>query len=79
MGGDQGTHLHAGEPNAHLSAVVLPQRPAGTEDLDEDALADLVTPESLVGAALVPSPGAGPSPQAGSSLQPAPSSQPAGQ
>jgi nitrile hydratase len=59
--------------------MVLPQRPPGTEDLDEDELADLVTPESLVGAALVPSPGAGPSPQAGSSPQPAPSSQPAGQ
>jgi nitrile hydratase len=59
--------------------MVLPQRPPGTEDLDEDALADLVTPESLVGAALVPSPGAGPSPRAGSSPQPAPSSQPTGQ
>ncbi len=37
--------------------MVLPQRPPGTEDLDEDALAALVTAESLVGAALVPSPG----------------------
>lgn len=37
--------------------MVLPQRPPGTEGLDEDALAALVTPESLVGAALVPSPG----------------------
>jgi nitrile hydratase len=36
--------------------MVLPQRPAGTEGLDEDALAALVTPESLVGAALVPLP-----------------------
>ncbi|WP_157210133.1 nitrile hydratase subunit alpha [Nocardioides aequoreus] len=36
--------------------MVLPQRPPGTEGLDEDALAALVTAESLVGAALVPSP-----------------------
>jgi nitrile hydratase len=36
--------------------MVLPQRPPGTEDLDEDALAALVTPDSLVGAALVPPP-----------------------
>jgi nitrile hydratase len=37
--------------------MVLPQRPPGTDDFDEDALAALVTAESLVGAALVPSPG----------------------
>jgi nitrile hydratase len=36
--------------------MVLPQRPPGTEDLDEGALAALVTAESLVGAALVPAP-----------------------
>ena len=36
--------------------MVLPQRPPGTEDLGEDALAALVTAESLVGAALVPTP-----------------------
>lgn len=33
--------------------MVLPQRPSGTDDLDEDELAALVTAESLVGAALV--------------------------
>ena len=37
--------------------MVLPQRPPGTDDLDEDALAALVSAESLVGAALVPAPG----------------------
>jgi nitrile hydratase len=36
--------------------MVLPQRPPGTDDFDEEALAALVTAESLVGAALVPSP-----------------------
>jgi nitrile hydratase len=39
--------------------MVLPQRPPGTDGLDEDALAALVTAESLVGAALVPSPSHG--------------------
>jgi nitrile hydratase len=37
--------------------MVLPQRPAGTEGLDEDALAALVTADSLVGAEVVPAPG----------------------
>jgi nitrile hydratase subunit alpha len=35
---------------------VLPLRPAGTENLSEDDLADLVTPQSLVGAGLPESP-----------------------
>jgi nitrile hydratase len=39
--------------------MVLPQRPAGTEGLDEDALAALVTADSLVGAELVPARGHG--------------------
>ena len=39
--------------------MVLPQRPPGTEGLDEDALAALVTAESLFGAAVVPSPSDG--------------------
>lgn len=37
--------------------MVLPQRPAGTDGMDEDELAALVTAESLVGAELVPPPG----------------------
>lgn len=36
--------------------MVLPQRPAGTDGMNEDDLAALVTAESLVGAELVPSP-----------------------
>jgi nitrile hydratase len=36
--------------------MVIPQRPAGTEGLDEDALAALVTSDSLVGAAVVEPP-----------------------
>jgi nitrile hydratase len=30
---------------------VLPQRPAGTDDLDEEALASLVTRDSMIGVA----------------------------
>ena len=37
--------------------MVLPQRPAGTEHLDEDALAALVTADSLVGAEVLQPPG----------------------
>lgn len=37
--------------------MVLPRRPPGTEDLDEEALAALVTADSLVGAAVVAPPG----------------------
>lgn len=36
--------------------MVLPRRPPGTDGLDEDALAALVTPESLVGTAVVGAP-----------------------
>jgi nitrile hydratase len=36
--------------------MVLPRRPEGTEGLDEEALAALVTPESLVGAAVLAPP-----------------------
>jgi nitrile hydratase subunit alpha len=39
--------------------MVLPQRPAGTEHLDEEALAALVTAESLVGAAALAPPQGG--------------------
>jgi nitrile hydratase len=32
--------------------MVIPQRPKGTENLSEEELANLVTPESLVGTSL---------------------------
>ena len=37
------------DSTAELRYLVLPQRPAGTEDLDEDALAALVTRNSMIG------------------------------
>ena len=41
------------DSNAELRYLVLPQRPAGTDDLSEDELAALVTRDSMIGTALV--------------------------
>ena len=38
--------------------LVIPERPAGTEGLDEAALADLVTRDSMIGVGLARAPGA---------------------
>jgi nitrile hydratase len=39
------------DSTAEIRYLVLPQRPAGTEDLDEDALAALVTRDGMIGTA----------------------------
>ena len=44
------------DSSAELRYLVLPQRPAGTEDLSEDELAALVTRDSMIGTALVEAP-----------------------
>ena len=44
------------DSNAELRYLVLPQRPAGTEGMSEDALAALVTRDSMIGTALVEAP-----------------------
>ena len=44
------------DTTAETRYLVLPQRPAGTEGLSEEALAALVTRESMIGVALVPGP-----------------------
>ncbi|MFT5369865.1 MAG: nitrile hydratase, partial [Candidatus Latescibacterota bacterium] len=41
---------------ADIRYLVIPQRPEGTEDLSEDALAGLVTRDSMIGVALAQSP-----------------------
>jgi nitrile hydratase len=41
------------DASAESRYMVLPARPAGTEDLDEQALADLVTRDGLIGVAAV--------------------------
>jgi nitrile hydratase len=43
------------DSTAELRYLVLPERPAGTEGLSEEALADLVTRDSMVGVGKVPS------------------------
>ncbi len=46
------------DSNAELRYLVLPQRPAGTEGMSEDALAALVTRDSMIGTALAEAPAA---------------------
>ncbi len=41
------------DSNAELRYLVLPERPPGTEDLDEAALAKLVTRDSMIGTGVV--------------------------
>jgi nitrile hydratase len=49
-----GVKVRVHDSTSDVRWMVLPQRPPGTEHLDEEGLAALVTSESLVGAALVP-------------------------
>ena len=44
------------DSTAEIRYLVLPERPAGTEDLDEAALADLVSRDSMIGVAKVAAP-----------------------
>ena len=44
------------DSNAELRYLVLPQQPAGTEGMSEDALAALVTRDCMIGTALVEAP-----------------------
>ncbi|NMF85041.1 nitrile hydratase subunit alpha [Nodosilinea sp. P-1105] len=41
------------DSNADLRYLVLPERPSGTEDMSEEALADLVTRNAMIGTAKV--------------------------
>jgi nitrile hydratase len=45
------------DSSAEIRYMVLPMRPAGTEKLSEDELAQLVTRDSMIGTAVVASPG----------------------
>jgi nitrile hydratase len=48
------------DSTAEIRYLVLPERPAGTEHLDEDALAAMVTRDSMIGTGKVAAPaGAG--------------------
>ena len=50
------TQIHVWDSTAELRYLVIPERPAGTEDLDEAALADLVSRDSMIGCGLARSP-----------------------
>ena len=48
----QGVEIRVHDSTSDVRWMVIPQRPQGTEGLSEEELAQLVTPESLVGTAL---------------------------
>jgi nitrile hydratase subunit alpha len=55
----QGTEVRVWDSTAEIRYMVLPERPAGTEDMPEEALAELVTRDSMIGVAKVQEPIAG--------------------
>ncbi len=52
------TAVRVWDSTAEIRYLVIPMRPAGSEGLDEAALADLVTRDSMIGTGLALSPGA---------------------
>jgi nitrile hydratase len=54
------TEVRVWDSTAELRYLVLPQRPAGSEGLNEEALAALVTRDSMIGAGLPLAPAARP-------------------
>jgi nitrile hydratase len=48
----EGVAVHIHDSTADLRYLVLPMRPAGTEEMSEEELADLVTRDSMVGVAV---------------------------
>jgi len=51
------TEIRVWDSTAEVRYLVLPMRPAGTEDLSEDELAELVTRDSMIGVGLPKQPG----------------------
>ena len=52
----QDVEVRVWDSTAEVRYMVLPERPEGTEGLDEDALAELVTRDSMIGVVKIPSP-----------------------
>jgi nitrile hydratase len=50
---DDETEIRVWDSTAELRYLVLPERPAGSANLDEDALAGLVTRDAMIGVAKV--------------------------
>lgn len=55
---DEDVEIRVWDSTAEIRYLVLPQRPAGTEGMDEEALAGLVTRDSMIGVGLPRAPGA---------------------
>jgi nitrile hydratase len=53
---DEGTEVRVVDSTADIRYLVIPHRPAGTESLGEEALAGLVTRDSMIGVAHALSP-----------------------
>ena len=53
---DETTELRVVDSTANIRYLVVPRRPEGTDELDEDALAALVTRDSMIGVAQARSP-----------------------
>ncbi len=49
---DDHVEIRVWDSTAEIRYLVLPQRPAGTEGMDEEALAELVTRDSMIGVGL---------------------------
>ena len=52
----EATRIRVWDSTAEVRYLVIPQRPAGTEGLDEDALAALVSRDSMIGTRLAQAP-----------------------
>jgi nitrile hydratase len=52
------TRIRVWDSTAEVRYLVIPQRPAGTDGWSEDALAELVTRDSMIGTGLARAPGA---------------------
>jgi nitrile hydratase len=53
---DESVEIRVWDSSSELRYLVLPERPAGTEGLSEDELADLVTRDTMIGVANVQAP-----------------------
>jgi len=54
---DEDVEVRVWDSTAELRYIVIPERPAGTGNLSEAELAELVTRDAMVGVSRVPSPG----------------------
>lgn len=54
---DDDVEVRVWDSTAEVRYLVLPRRPEGTEGMSEEALADLVTRDSMIGVGLAKSPG----------------------